>query len=77
MFSSENDDAIIVKAHKVNSINGNSLTADNAVLDYDSLSYYDNAQLTFDLTKLVKDWYADNEPKNGFVLEANETIGTK
>lgn len=77
LFSSENENAIIVKAHKVNSFNGDYLSVDNSVLDYDSLSYNDNAQLTFDLTKLVKDWYADNEPQNGFVLEANETIGTK
>lgn len=77
LFDSENESPIIFNAHKINSINNNYVATDSIVMDYDSVTYRDHDTLKFDLTKLVKDWYAGNEPRNGFIFEANDTIGTK
>ena len=77
IFSSENDNPIIFNVHKINSINGNVVVKDNTVLDYDSITFNDNEQIEFDLTKLVKDWYAETVAKNGFLFEANDTIGNR
>ena len=77
VFTSESDDPVIVNAHQITSFNGNAVNTGAAVLDYDSLTYNDNEHLTFDLTKLVKDWYAGNEDTVGFMFEANDTIGAR
>ena len=77
VFTSESDDPVIVNAHQITSFNGNVVNTGAAVLDYDSLTYNDNEHLTFDLTKLVKDWYAGNEDTVGFMFEANDTIGAR
>lgn len=76
LFTSENDAAIIFNAYKITSFNGNVVNRDNTVLDYDSITFNDNEHISFDLTKLVKDWYAGTVPANGFIFEANDTVGS-
>ncbi len=76
LFEAESDPAIVVKAHKLTSLN-NEFTYSNDVLDYDTLTYNDNTNLEFDLTKTFKDWYENEDEIDGFVLESNDTIGSK
>ena len=77
LFTSENDSPIIINAHKLNSINGNIVSYDSTILDYDSLTYNDNKKLAFDLTKTLNDWYENGNKIDGFILEAFDTAGTK
>lgn len=77
LFASESDDPIIANVHKITSFSQNVVNRENKVLDYDSITYEDHDSVSFDLTKLVKDWYAGTEPTNGFLFEANDTIGSK
>ena len=77
LFTSESDDPIIANVHKITSFSQNVVNRENKVLEYDSITYEDHDSVSFDLTKLVKDWYAGTEPTNGFLFEANDTIGSK
>ena len=76
LFASENDDPIIINAHKMTRYT-NGVQYSQDILDYDSLSYSDNRYFSFDLTKLYKDWYNNGDAVDGFVLEALNTIGNK
>ena len=77
LFTNESDSAIVINAHKLNSLNNTGLTYDQTIVDYDTLTYSDNKSVTFDVTKLYRDWYADSEIPRGFVLEAHQTAGAK
>ena len=77
LFSNENESAIIINAHKLTSMNSMSVTYDSAIEDYDSLTYNDNQFMSFDLTKLMNEWYSNGEEPDGFVLESYDTIGSK
>lgn len=77
LFADESDSAIVINAHKLNSLNNTGLTYDPTIVDYDTLTYSDNKSVTFDITKLYRDWYADSEIPRGFVLEAHQTAGSK
>ena len=77
VFTSETDTPIIVNAHKVTALANNTVQYESNVLDYDSLTYTDNENLTFDLTKTMKEWYNSSEDIDGFVFEAFDTIGTR
>lgn len=77
LFESENDDDIIVNAHKITSLSGSLCQYESAVLDYDSLTYNDNHYLTIDLTGLYKEWYDNGNSPDGFVLESTDTIGER
>lgn len=77
LFSNENENSIIVNAHKLTSMNSTSVTYDSAIEDYDSLTYNDNQFMSFDLTKLMNEWYSNGDESDGFVLESYDTIGSK
>ena len=77
LFTNESDSAIVINAHKLNSLNNTGLTYDQTIVDYDTLTYSDNKSVTFDVTKLYRDWYADSEIPRGFVLEAHQTAEAK
>ena len=77
LFTNESDSAIVINAHKLNSLSNTVLTYDPTIVDYDTLTYSDNESVTFDVTKLYRDWYADSEIPRGFVLEAHQTAGSK
>ncbi len=76
LFESESDSAIVVNAHKVLTL-GNEYTYSSDVLDYDTLTYNDNTNLEFDLTKTFKDWYSNGDEIDGFVIESASTVGSK
>ncbi|MEE1319331.1 MAG: hypothetical protein UHD05_07445, partial [Ruminococcus sp.] len=40
-------------------------------------TYNDNKNMTFDLTKLVNDWYGNSDELDGFILESFDTAGAK
>lgn len=77
LFSSENDNAIIINAHKLNAYTNSNASYDSTVLDYDSLTYNDNQYMSFDLTKLMNEWYNNGNDVDGFVLESYDTVGSK
>ena len=77
LFSNENDEPIIVNAHKLKSISGNVVSYDKDILDYDSLTYNDNKYVTFNLTKIFNEWYSNGENRDGFILESFDTAGSK
>lgn len=76
ILDEEDDDPIIVKAHKVQTSENNTHTYDEDVVDYDSLSYYDDTNLEFDITSLLKEWYGNDE-SDSIVFEADDTIGSR
>ena len=77
LFSSENDNAIIINAHKLTSLANNVASYDSTVLDYDSLTYNDRQYMSFDLTQLMNEWYDNGNSVDGFTLEAFDTVGSK
>lgn len=77
LFTDENDNPIIINAHKLNSLSNNISQYDTSVIDYDSLTYNDDRNLTFDLTKTFNEWYDNGDEIDGFILEAFDTIGSK
>lgn len=77
LFANANENSIIVNAHKLTSMNSMSVTYDSAIEDYDSLTYNDNQFMSFDLTKLMNDWYSNGDEPDGFILESYDTIGSK
>ena len=77
VLSSENADPIIIKAHRLGTVSGNTVTYQDEVIDYDSLSYEDNEDFTLDITKLLKEWYDNGNNLDAVVFEAFDTIGTR
>lgn len=74
---SNNVDPVIVKAHRVGQISGNSITYDNEVIDYDSLSVENNDTASFDITQMMRNWYEDEDTHNYIVFEADDTIDSR
>ena len=77
LFADENEDAIIINAHKITNYSGSAVSFSPEILDYDSVTYADNETITFDLTKTYRDWYSEENNKRGFILEARDTVGSK
>lgn len=76
-FTNENDNPIIINAHKLKSAANGVLEYESDILDYDSLTYTDNRYISFDLTKTFNEWYNNGDDFDGFVLESFDTIGSK
>ena len=77
LFSDEEENAIVINAHKINSYNNTYVTYFSEIEDYDTLTYSDNEDVTFDLTNIYKEWYNNPDDSKGFVLEAINTAGSK
>ncbi len=78
LFANEEETPIIINAHKLTNLANNTVPQYEAdVIDYDSLTYNDNKDITFDLTKLMNEWYENGDEIDGFVLEAFDTVGSK
>ena len=77
VLSQESDDPIIVKVHELNQLSDGSYNYCNTVLDYDSLTYDDNASLEYDITKLFKEYYNNNQENIEIALEADDTISSR
>lgn len=76
-FSSENDDPVIINMHPLATVSGTNITYDNQIIDYDSLSYEDNGDLCFDITKQIREWYSNGDDYDAVVLEAFNTVGNR
>ena len=77
LFESSAENPIKINAHKLNAVSGISFSYDETILDYDTLTYEDNKNFSFDLTKTMKDWYDNGDAVDGFLLEAFDTVGSK
>ncbi len=77
LFTNESDSPIIVNAHRLNYASNGVSKYDSDILDYDSLTYNDNKYVSFELTKLMNEWYDNGSSVDGFVLESFDTIGSK
>ena len=77
LFTSDKESPIIINAHKLKSIESNIVSYESDILDYDSLTYNDNTYMSFDLTKLVNEWYDNGDEIDGFILESLDTAGSK
>ena len=76
-LTNENDNPIIINAHKLTSAANGVSEYDSDILDYDSLTYSDNQYISFDLTKTVNEWYDNGDSIDAFVLESFDTIGSR
>ncbi len=77
LFSDEEENAIVINAHKIDSYNNNTVSYYSDIEDYDTLTYSDNEDVTFDLTNIYKEWYNNPDDPKGFVLEAHNTASSK
>ena len=77
LLANENDEPIIINAHKFESLSGSTITYGNDVLDYDSLSYSDNEGFILDITQQFKGWYHNGNDFDSIVLEAFSSIGSR
>lgn len=77
LFTNDNEDAIVINAHKITNYSGSAVSFSPDILDYDTVTYSDNETITFDLTKTYRDWYSEESNKRGFILEARDTVGSK
>ena len=76
-FANEDDNPIIINAHKLTSASDGVSEYESDIHDYDSLTYNDNQYVSFDLTKTFNEWYNNGDDLDGFVLESFDTIGSK
>ncbi len=77
VFGEEDTEPVVIKAHRLQTGSDTTYTYDNEVLDYDSLSYEDNTNLEFDITRLFKEWYNNGDETDTIAFEAEDTIGSR
>ena len=78
VFADDTEEAIIINAHEFNGISNNTITYNDTVLDYDSLTYEDHEEMEFDITRSVNNWL-NNDPDDtdALILEAFDTINNR
>ena len=74
LFANSSDASLIIEAHQVSEVSLQTVVYDEAVMDYDSLSYDDNGSASFDITQIMKDWYEDEDTHNCIVFRSKDYV---